>query len=141
MIKALAKKGGVIGVKLLGSAGRDKEGTRQTINDILNQIDYIAKLVGVDHVGLGLDAALADIEAGRPRASFPWEKIRPDVGGYVRTGQADMKPPYLPMGMERGTASVANLTRGMVARGYSDQEMEKILGLNWLRVFENVWKG
>lgn len=33
-----------------------------------------------------------------------------------------------------------NLTEGMLARGYSEERVEKILGRNWLRVFEAVWK-
>jgi membrane dipeptidase len=32
------------------------------------------------------------------------------------------------------------VTRGLVARGYSDEAIRKILGENWLRVFEQVWK-
>jgi len=33
-----------------------------------------------------------------------------------------------------------NITKGLVARGYSDDEIEKILGGNFLRVFRNVWE-
>lgn len=33
-----------------------------------------------------------------------------------------------------------NLTEGMLMRGYSVERIEKILGLNWARVFGAVWK-
>ncbi|MNY26428.1 Membrane dipeptidase [compost metagenome] len=33
-----------------------------------------------------------------------------------------------------------NLTEGMLARGYTEERIEKILGRNWLRVFQAVWK-
>ena len=39
------------------------------------------------------------------------------------------------------TASNAreNLTKGLVARGYSDAEAKKILGENWVKLFKRVW--
>ena len=33
-----------------------------------------------------------------------------------------------------------NITRGLVSRGYSDEQIKDILGGNWLRVMEAVWK-
>jgi len=33
-----------------------------------------------------------------------------------------------------------NITRGLVARGYTDEDIEKILGGNNLRVFKEVLK-
>jgi len=35
---------------------------------------------------------------------------------------------------------VPNVTEGLVKRGYSDEEIELILGKNLLRVFKEVWK-
>jgi membrane dipeptidase len=35
-------------------------------------------------------------------------------------------------------SKVPNITRGLAARGYSDEDIIKILGGNWLRVFEEV---
>jgi membrane dipeptidase len=32
----------------------------------------------------------------------------------------------------------SNFTRGLVSRGYSDEEIAKIMGGNWLRVFEQI---
>jgi membrane dipeptidase len=36
---------------------------------------------------------------------------------------------------------VRNVTRALVADGFSDEEIQKVLGLNLLRVFEQVWRG
>ncbi|MFC5469253.1 membrane dipeptidase [Cohnella suwonensis] len=33
-----------------------------------------------------------------------------------------------------------NFTRGLVARGYSDEDVSRIMGGDWLRVFEQVWR-
>ncbi|MBM4364197.1 MAG: membrane dipeptidase, partial [Deltaproteobacteria bacterium] len=38
-------------------------------------------------------------------------------------------------------SELPNVIRGLVARGYSDADLEKILGGNWLRVFSRVWQG
>jgi microsomal dipeptidase-like Zn-dependent dipeptidase len=37
-----------------------------------------------------------------------------------------------------GHADIPDITRGLVARGYADQDIRKILGENWLRVFKKV---
>jgi membrane dipeptidase len=48
-------------------------------------------------------------------------------------------------GMERAPtglqtmAELPNLTAGLVARGYSDEVIRKVLGENYLRVFDQVW--
>ena len=52
-IKALAEKGGIFGVKV-GSDQLKKHGNT-TINDAMDHIDYIGKLVGVDHIVIGPD--------------------------------------------------------------------------------------
>ena len=36
-------------------------------------------------------------------------------------------------------AETSMITKGLLARGYSEQDILKILGGNWLRVFERVW--
>lgn len=36
--------------------------------------------------------------------------------------------------------SFGNITMGLVSRGYSDEEIRKILGGNWMRVFQEVLK-
>jgi len=51
------------------------------------------------------------------------------------------KPPWVyPAGID-GFENIPNVTRGLVARGYSDDAIRKILGGNFLRVFRQVWGG
>jgi len=132
-IKALAEKDGVIGVNAFPAFvkwTRTELGERPTVNDLLDHIDYIVNLVGVDYVGLGLD--LIDnwpLERHRILDRRPdiWGKPAPD-GRY-----------HYPEGIENVT-QIINITKGLVARGYSDDEIQKILGKNWLRVFKRVFK-
>ena len=100
----------------------------------LNHIDYIIKLVGHKHVGIGTDWPESLPEWGLRMLR---EKVAPLIG---------FRPEDL-MGI--GTETVKgfddyrefiNITRGLVSRGYSDDEIRDILGGNWLRVMEAVWK-
>ena len=130
-IKALAKNGGVIGIcTYMPLLTKD---TRPTWTDFLNCIDYVVKLVGVDYVGIGTDFSL-------------WTKEEYEV--WLR-----VNPNLLPAGPQHGWLwrnifvndqgsveynQVFQITEGLIARGYSDQDIKKILGLNFLRVFKEV---
>jgi len=116
-IKALAEKGGVVGVTAYSPIVK---GVNPTIEDLIDHIDYITKLVGVNHVGLGLDLIYytngPDLY---PDSYVPWtEEI-------ITKGIEDA--PKIP-----------NITEGLVRRGYSDRDIEKILGGNFLRIFEKI---
>ena len=69
---------------------------------IVDHIDHIVKLVGVDHVGIGSDF------------------------DGVQATASDLAT----------VADLPNLTKELLKRGYSDGDIEKILGGNMLRVME-----
>lgn len=77
---------------------------RPPLSDLIDQIDHIAKVAGVDHVGLGSD----------------FDGI-----------------PSSPAGMD-SAADLPKITAALMARGYTAQDMQKILGGNLLRVFRQV---
>jgi len=118
MIKALAKKGGVIGItgfpRLLEP--------NPTLDLLLDHVDYVVQLVSVDHVGIGLDFA-----EGWADSPFHRKRLL-EIDGRIYDW---------PEGISTIT-QFPNITRGLVSRGYSDREIEKILGGNFLRVFEEV---
>lgn len=115
-LKALARNGGVIGVHFCSHV--IKNTPQATIGDLLDQIDYVADIAGIDHVALGPDY-------------FPQtENLR----------NIDQSPITWVKGLEDITGMV-NLTRGLVSRGYSDNDIKKILGGNILRVIRKVFKG
>ena len=75
-----------------------------TVHDVIDHIDYVSKLIGVDHVGLGSDFD------GVPRLPKQLE----DVAAY-------------PV-----------ITQGLIDRGYSDEDIRKVLGDNLMRVFRQA---
>ena len=146
MIKALAADGGVIQICFVSSfvktpkpnperdealqALRDKYGSRReikdeavlekmreeymgiyekyprdraTVKDLVDHIDHVVKLVGVDYVGIGTDF---------------------DGGGDIE-GCSDV-------------SELPNITAELVRRGYSEEEIRKIWGENFMRVFSAV---
>ena len=63
-----------------------------------------------------------------------YRPLRPDVFGV---GPVDRYDPW-PVGLD-SHSKMMNLTRGLVKRGYSDADVLKILGGNWLRLFRETW--
>jgi membrane dipeptidase len=123
---ALAKKGGVAGVSAIPNqlSGNEEQG----IEDMLNHIDYIVELIGVDHVAIGLDIVFGDHVEYHRRAAKTTFKL-----DYIGQG---LEAPYM-YGIE-SPEEWPNITRGLVSRGYSDDDIEKILGGNALRLIEEV---
>lgn len=139
-ISVLARKGGVIGVctfPIFLSPDQSTTG-RPTLLTLLDQIDYTVNLAGVDHVGMSTDTNWKNVDAGRGSHSTGyWRRLRPDVYGHDKP--VDVYPP-LPLGISR-YPEFLNITRGLISRGYSDDDIRKILGGNFMRVFEKVREG
>jgi membrane dipeptidase len=127
MIQACAEKGGVIGVTPFFAK---KEGKSTITDDTLDQLDETVDIVGVDHIGFGSDLEFPN---SITRGCFIWknpDRIEVDY--------------FTPMDRTWGYGwleHMPNFTMGLVARGYSDQEVKKILGLNFLKLFKRVWRG
>jgi membrane dipeptidase len=123
-IKACAATGGVIGVTgvglFLGPSG-------PTVEHLVEHIDYMVDLVGPEHVGFGMDYMLEPEEpVARPfmynREYWP-ERWYPDREvGFV--------PPE----------AAPRLTQALLDRRYSEQDIRGILGGNFLRIAQVVWK-
>lgn len=102
-IKAIAKNGGVIHINFFSGfldSTYKKGGPRADFSLVIDHINYIVKLVGVDHVGIGSD-----------------------FDGIEST------PKQLD-----GVEDFPLITKALLKEGYSKQDIEKILGGNFLRV-------
>ena len=104
-----------------------------TMEDYLNHIDHIVKLVGIDHVGFGSDMEMT----GWP--TDPKEKDE-FLAFY---GAPNFKDSYrfrYPLAVEglNNEHKWKYVTAGLLKRGYKDDQIAKILGGNWLRVFSEV---
>jgi membrane dipeptidase len=86
-----------------------------TIENVLDHVDYVAKLVGVEHVGIGSDVDLD----GRDIRTRPTRKSDLDGIDYAK--------------------KVYDLTEGLLRRRYSSRNIELILGRNFQRVLSEIW--
>ncbi|MEI9425588.1 membrane dipeptidase [Mesorhizobium sp. Cs1299R1N1] len=125
-IKACARTGGVVGINGVSKyMAADEDCTPETI---VNHIDYVANLVGVDHVGLGLDAVLDPDEMPNLVKEFPnvWPESEADQWDY--SSWRFILPEQLP-----------DIAEGLLLRQYSDSDIKKIMGQNFTRVAAAVW--
>ena len=135
VLKAVAQKGGICGVA--GWPPFISNNNRPSMDDMIRMIDYMVELVGVDHVGIGMDYMLG--QAG----TIPDEDAKALYKQLVDKGDWSPKtyppPPwYYPEGIEL-PSTLFNLTGALLARGYKKEDIAKIWGGNWLRIMGQVW--
>ncbi len=132
VIKAICDTGGTVGICLipnfLGKSG--------DIARLLDHIDYVAKKFGVDHVSIGTDVAHTSQYAAAENKKLPKRSRR-------RKRFAALWPDGSLGGNWPGRATLAwtnwpLITVGLLQRGYSDEDVQKIIGGNILRVCKEV---
>ena len=130
-LKAISATDGLIGVYVLPNM----LGPDATLNTMLDHVDYIARLVGVDHVAIGTDTTYQ----GRwPEGIKGYPTPRFDTRWW---GNWNDKNHPLPSSDEASAGSLAwtnwpLYTVGLVTRGYSDDDVGKMLSGNFLRVLD-----
>ncbi len=136
-IRAIAATGGLVGILSYSSFLSDRLGT---LEHMLDHIDHAVSLVGVEHVGIGTDNRFVVTD----NSAATQKELPPDKGGD-RSWWTHWLPEHrvsVPECREEtGVGSLAwtnwpYFTAGLVKRGYGDDDIRKILGLNFLRVFE-----
>ncbi len=128
-LQAVAEKGGYIGV--LAVAGFLTTRADTTIDDWLDHVDYIVSLIGIDHVGIGTD--FYGFSAPDNLAAKISEFL--DILGFRPEHKASFSNKV--KGFE-SYAKFPNFIKGLIDRGYSDQEIKKIAGENFLRIFRRI---
>lgn len=129
-IRAMADKGGVMGVICLGyMIGPDPGGTT-TLERYVDHIDHAVKIGGIDSVGVAADFAIQGLEAdGATKENWFVPRLTRFKPSYeVRW------PPWIPE-LDQ-PERYKHVTRLLVKRGYSTGDIEKILGQNWLRFIQ-----
>jgi len=115
-IKAISDCGGVIGVNACKLFVEE-----HNLNCLVNHIDHIVKVGGIDHVGLGPDFAdylpryMSEVE----RARLPIEGIYP-IDGFTKE------------------SDFPRLSEVLAERGYSAEDIDLIMGDNFMRVFKYI---
>jgi membrane dipeptidase len=121
LLKACARKGGVIGLSGIGpflGHGRDPRA------DFFRQLFYLVDLIGHQHVGIGLDFVF-------DRRSFE-RNIRRNPGLYPAGVKAELEM--------IGPEIFRDLPEELLRAGLADEAIAGIMGENWMRVAQGVWR-
>ena len=138
LAKAVADHGGYFGVVIV--PGFIAESPEATLDDFARHIEHLVDVMGIDHVGIGTDKtgpgpgteSIVQYPDSMPRhrpGSFDW-------AGF-RLKEHRLTPEYHLKGY-RDFGDWPNLTVELAQRGFNEEELRKVLGLNFLRVFREV---
>jgi len=140
-IKACAAKQGVIGLSPWGPmVMKTGQTSRPTLDDFIDHINHLVQLLGsTDNIGVGTDMSLG---------TYPDHEVDPwgspaykDVtGAYDKYVTQNIRSPLRMVEGFSNYAEVVNFVEKLKKRGYTDADAHKILGLNYMRVFGQVWK-
>ncbi len=136
--KKCAAKGGVIGVcSYVPILWNHKE--PPTINHFVDAIAYFADLVGIEHVGIGVDSNAQPGAYDRKDMRHLMDLVPPNRDVYLAGAKAGLgKGCAYPAGLF-SLANNVNIIDTMLKRGFSGEDIKKVMGENWLRVFGQVW--
>jgi membrane dipeptidase len=117
-IKMIGERHGVIGVNSVLVSPKEDE---STLDRYVDHVEHIANLIGIDGVAIGFDF-FEFIYSQWP------ESAKKELAEKFTT-------PHFISDL-RNHSHARNLTRKLIERGFSDEEIEKILRRNWLRIFQ-----
>jgi membrane dipeptidase len=135
LIRAIAQTGGLVGT--VGFPPFVADTNRPTLDQFIDDIVYKVELTSIDHVGLGIDyyEGQHGVESDAVALARYQQRI---ADGHWRPEEYPPPPYYYPTGIET-PRTLENLTRRLAERGFAEEEIRKILGLNWMRVYRQVW--
>jgi len=135
LIEAIAKTGGLVGLTSVSDfhtrSRNDADVPRSpqaTLDQLLDHFDHMKKLVGADHLGIAPDfmTGRKDLDAmGMLRHLWPEDVYSEQPWNMVKDFETIIELP--------------KVTQGLLDRGWSEPDVRKVLGENWMRVFEQVW--
>lgn len=132
VLKACAEKGGVIAVEAAPHTTLTAAHPLHSIDSVMDHFEYIADLVGTDHVTFGPDSLFGD-HVGLHHAFAQQLSI-----SSAHQGPAFKEVPYV-KGMENPGENFPNIIRWLVSHGYSREDIRKVVGRNTLRILQETW--
>lgn len=127
-IRALAAKDGVMGITGVRMFVSEREPT--TIRNVVDHMEHVIRLVGIDHVGIGTDADLHGYDDMPPDQ---YERLKAGYAkSYAFRERIDTDGFDDPL-------KFYDLTEELIRRGYGDSDIELILGGNFRRLLGAAW--
>lgn len=131
LICAIAQKGGVVGIEAAPHTTMSRTRMTHDIDSYMEHFEYVKNLVGIDHVGFGVDCMYGD-HVGLHHA------FAAALSTAETSNTSYQEVPYVKY-LENPTEASWNIPRWLIKHGYTDEEIEKVLGGNAIRVLREVW--
>jgi membrane dipeptidase len=119
-LKMIGERRGVIGINSVLVSPKKHE---STLDRYVDHIEHVANLIGIEGVAIGFDffefiySQWPDSAKRELAAKFTTPHFIPDLRNHTHA---------------------RNLTRKLIERGFKEEQIEKILRGNWLRIFEQI---
>lgn len=132
ILKALASRGGLLGLSLYPY--HLKNGPDCTLDEFLDMMQHTIDLMGIECVAIGSDlcqnqpySVLKWMRNGR------WTKTTDYGEGTAAAAEWPRQPAWF-----ASSADFPNLVDGMLRRGFDDESVRKVMGLNWYRLLSEA---
>ena len=138
LARAIADQDGFFGVTIVPGFVQD-ESTAATLDHFVDHVVHLVNVMGIDHVGIGNDKCGPGGQTGslveypddmpdRPHGAFDWSGFRREHRVHDDYHNVDYQT----------FADWPLLTMSLAMRGFNEDELRKLLGLNYLRVFRQI---
>ena len=134
-LKAMADSGGVSGIYVMPYLARGKQ---PTAKDVIAHIEHAINVAGEDHVSIGTDGSISPTEVTEEFI----EHFRKTTAERKRLGIAapfETETGYLFANDLNTPRRFETMTGLLLDRGHSESRVEKIMGVNLLRLFAEAW--
>jgi membrane dipeptidase len=131
----VAEKGGYVGIYFMPFLNISGHAHAE---DVVAHIDHAVNLCGEDHVGIGTDGSVTQIDdLHKYQSALAKEIADRRAAGISAAGE---RPDTYPFVVDlRGPDQFRKLARLLAAKGYSPRRIDKIMGGNFLRFAEEIW--
>ena len=131
VLRAVAETGGVIGMSAAPHTTLSHPHPRHTLESVMDHFLYCVDLVGLDHVAFGPDTLYGDHVA--------LHRTFAHLLSLSRMGGPSYEPVEYVDGLENPTECFANICDWLVGHGFSDAEVQQVLGGNICRALGEIW--
>jgi membrane dipeptidase len=119
-IKLVGARGGVVGINAILVSPKPEE---STIDRYVDHFEHVIDLIGIDGVAIGFDFC-----------EYLFQQLPPEI---IKELAKKLTTPHFIPDLTNHTHA-RNLTRKLIERGFSDEQIEKILYRNWMRVLKEL---
>jgi len=131
VLKALAEKGGVLGIEAAPHTTLSPNNQRHSIESVMDHFERAVETIGIDHVGFGPDTMFGD-HVGMHHI------FAKELGIKGALSAVNYQEVEFVDGLEN-PSDFPNILSWLVKNGYSDSEIEKVIGGNVIRVLKDTW--